>query len=452
MDKTFTGRRRFWLIAVIAVCVMLNPLNTTMISVAFSRIQEEFDIGYSEISLLISTYYIACAVGQPMMGMLSDIFGRKKVFISGLVLITISSMLAPFSPDIEWLMIFRVIQALGISTFASAGMGIIRVHVSENQTRALGTISMFMSTAAAFGPSIGGFLIHYRDWQAIFLINFPVIIFALSLSIKLIPKDGKAKGDISNVDIAGIIFSGITISFFVVFLMSLSEGGSLWKFIVSTVLTILFCLYESRKKLPFIDVLFLKNNLNVSSIYIQLIMSSIVGYSISFGLPSYLQSVGQLDAQQAGLIMLSSSGLALISTPLVARWIEYKGSRIPLITGSFIVLMGCLLLLTIRDESPIFQICMILAVFGASSGFHNLGLQTLLYTYIANEQTGIASGMFQSSRFIGTILCSSLLNIVFSTEISTKGLHLIGLTCVVISIGMILLSSRIPKEKRVLML
>ncbi len=139
-----------------------------MISVAFSRLQDDFGLSFADISWLISTYYLASAIGQPVLGKLSDMFGRKRMFILGLLLVTASSMLAPLSPGFHWLLAFRFVQAIGTSAVFPSGMSIIRSVVTENQARALGILSVFSSTSAAFGPSIGGFLIHYGDWPAIF--------------------------------------------------------------------------------------------------------------------------------------------------------------------------------------------------------------------------------------------------------------------------------------------
>ena len=106
------------------------------------------------------SYYVASAVAQPIMGKISDIFGRKRIFLFGLGLVTVSSLLAPLAPSIGCLIGFRVIQAIGTSSLYPAGMGIIRSSITDNQARALSVMSIFSSTSAALGPSIGGFTIH----------------------------------------------------------------------------------------------------------------------------------------------------------------------------------------------------------------------------------------------------------------------------------------------------
>ncbi|MED4600266.1 MFS transporter [Paenibacillus validus] len=436
------------LITAIGFGVLLNPLNTTMISVAFSRLQQEFQVPYSAISWLIATYYVASAVAQPVMGKLSDMLGRKRIFLLGLLLVTISSMLAPFSPSIGWLMAFRVIQAIGTSSLFPAGMGMIRSSITDNQARALSVMSIFSSTSAAFGPSIGGFLIQYGDWPAIFFVNFPVILISFFMSIKILPKDGPRKPIASGgLDLWGIVFFTALIVSWLFFFLSFEQGFNVWLLIVSLVMSFLFYQFEKRRKQPFIDVFFLKNNLNVCMVYIQFICVNIVFYSVMFSIPSYLQQVRHFDAQRVGLIMLAVSGFSVFVTPWVGRWIDKSGSKSPLIAGSLFVMAGSLLLLLLHDNTLPYVIFAFLSVFGISNGFQNLGLQTALYSYVSTKETGIASGLFMTSRFMGTILSSSLLGAIFSSEFSTQRLHTMAAVCAVISVAILVLSLKMPSHR-----
>lgn len=438
-----SSRSQFWLIAAVALGTLLNPLNTTMISVAFSRLQEEFQVTYASISWLIATYYVASAVAQPVMGKLGDLFGRKKIFMLGLGLITVSSMLAPLSPGFGWLMAFRVIQAIGSSALFPSGMGIIRSVITTNQARALSVMSIFSSTSAAFGPSLGGFLIQYSDWQAIFLINFPFILASFLLAIRLMPKDAKRKGSAAGaLDGLGIVFFTALIFSWLFFFLSFKSGVNWFLLLLSVVLSAGFYMYEARKQQPFIDVLFLRGNVNVCFVYLQFILVNIVFYSIMFGVPSYLQQVRHYNGQEVGLIMLSISGFGVLITPIVGRWIDRSGSRTPLLIGTLFTVAGTALLLSLTDASTPVWIFICLSVLGISNGFQNLGLQTALYFYVAPAETGIASGLFMTSRFMGTILSSSLLGTVFGSQITTAHFHSLILGCVIIAAVMLLISIR----------
>ncbi|MGV2794912.1 MFS transporter, partial [Clostridium perfringens] len=139
--------------------IMLNPLNSSMIAVAIARLQHVYHLNFSVVSWLIFSFYIASAIAQPVVGKLSDLFGRRKIFLAGLVVSFISSLLAPLSPNFGWLIVSRIVQSIGTSMMVATGMAIVRVHITEKQATALSILSIFMSGAAAIGPFAGGILL-----------------------------------------------------------------------------------------------------------------------------------------------------------------------------------------------------------------------------------------------------------------------------------------------------
>lgn len=444
LTQTTIKRREVLLITAVALGTLLNPLNTTMISVALARLQEDFQLTFADVSWLISTYYLASAIGQPLMGKWSDLFGRKRVFMLGLLLVTLSSSLAPLSPSFGWLIGFRIIQAIGSSALFPSGMGMIRSQITDNQAKALGILSVFSSTSAAFGPSLGGLLLHYGDWPLIFLCNFPFIIGSFLLAWKLFPKDPKSAGRAADMDWLGVVLFSAAIFMWLLFFLSLVEGVSLWKLIVGAGLSVWLYRYELTKSKPFINVSFLRKNMNVTRIYAQFVLTNVAFYSIMFGIPSYLQRVQQMDPQKTGFVMFSIAGISVLVTPVVARWIDRSGSKPPLIVGTTLVIVGSLLLLIIQDQSSAVTISLVLCVLGIANGFNNLGMQTSLYDFVTKEETGIASGLFMTSRFIGTILSSSLLAALFGKNITTPHLHSMAWTCAILGLLMVVLTLRMP--------
>ncbi|WP_409346250.1 MFS transporter [Paenibacillus sp. MBLB4367] len=443
-------RTELLLITAVALGTLLNPLNTTMISVALTRLQEDFQLTFADVSWLISTYYLASAIGQPVMGKWSDLFGRKRVFMLGLVLVTLASCLAPLSPSFGWLIGFRMIQAIGSSALFPAGMGMIRSQITSNQARALGILSVFSSTSAAFGPTLGGFLLHYGDWPLIFLFNFPFIAGSFLLAWRVFPRDPKRSGSLKDMDWTGVVLFSAAIFMWLLFLLSLKNGISLWELAAAAILSVWLYRYELGKTKPFIDVAFLRKNGNVTLIYLQFILMNLVFYSIMFGMPSYLQQVSQMNAEQTGIVMLSIAGFSVVITPLASRWIDRSGPKPALLLGTTTVVGGTLLLLLIQGQTSAAVLFLILSVSGISYGFNNLGMQTALYDYVAKEETGLASGLFMTSRFFGTILSSSLLTMLFGRNITTAHLHSMAWVCAAIGVVILLLTLRLPQKQRAL--
>ncbi len=425
------------LIVAIALGVILNPLNTTMITVALPAIQNEFLLTSGDISWLIASYFIVSAVFLPLIGKLSDFYGRKKIFLCGLILVSISSLLAPLSPNMLFLVGMRTIQAIGTSALYPAGIGMVRVYISKNQNRVIATLAVFATTSAAFGPTISGLLIQYGGWPIIFYVNFPVIIMSAILALKYIPKDIKNEEKTFKWDIIGIILFGSLMSCWMVFLQSLEKGFNIWTFILSIMITLIFYYYEKKRTEPFINVGFLTKNLNVSFIYVQYILATIVFFSMLLFMPTYLQNVLMLDSKTAGIMMLSISVFAMMMTPIATRWIESIGFRTPLIFGAIVGIVGVGLLLTFNNTSSLVWLFMILAIIGVSNGALSIGSQNLLYSIVMKEQSGIASGLLMTSRFIGNILASSLYGVMFASGINDVNKNSMSSVLLIVSVIMI---------------
>jgi MFS family permease len=425
------------IILAVALGIILNPLNTTMITVALPAIQKDFQLSSTNISWLIASYFIISAIFTPLIGKLSDIYGRKLIFLMGLVLVVVSSLLAPLSPNMPVLLAMRGIQAIGTSALFPAGVGIIRNTIEHNQNRVIGTLAVFATTSAAFGPTIGGMLIQFGGWPVIFYVNLPILAIGIGLTLIFIPKD-KKNTDISyKLDGLGIILFSFFITSWMVFLLGLEQGVQIEILILAVILTVIFYIYEKRRDEPFINVNFFRKNLNVALIFGQYILSTVIFFAVLLSFPTFIQSALGASSQMAGIVMLSLSIFAMIMTPIATRWIERKGFRIPLLTSVLLGLVGVLLLFTVKENSTLVWIGIVLAVTGISNGIQNIGLQNLLYSFINVSESGIASGLLMTSRFIGNILASSIYGVAFATGMSGGNMSTMAIVLVVVGVVLV---------------
>src|SRR5690606_3476000 len=221
-----------------------------------------------------------------------------------------------------------------------AGIGMVRLYIRENQNRVIGTLAVFATTSAAFGPTISGLFIRYGGWPVIFYVNLPVIFLSALLTWFYIPKDEPMKGTAFKWDIGGMVLFSAFITSWMVFLLSLEGGFNVYSFILSIILTILFYTYEKKMAEPLINVVFLRKNPNISVVYTQYILSTLIFFSILLFAPTYLQEVMELESEYTGLMMLALSVSAMLTTPLATRWAERVGYRIPLLVGAVIGVGG----------------------------------------------------------------------------------------------------------------
>lgn len=431
------GKKEKLIILAVSLGVILNPLNTTMITVALPAIQKDFQLSATNISWLIASYFIISAIFTPLIGKLSDLYGRRLIFLIGLCLVVVSSMLAPLSPNLPILLAMRGIQAIGTSALFPAGVGIIRNTIQHNQNRVIGTLAVFATTSAAFGPTIGGMLIQFGGWPVIFYANLPILAIGIGLTLLFIPKDQKNTAKSYNLDGIGILLFSLFITSWMIFLLGLEQRIQIETLIVAIVLTIVFYKYEIKKDEPFININFFRKNLNVAVIFGQYILSTIIFFAVLLSFPTFIQMVLGKSSQMTGIVMLSLSIFAMMITPIATRWMERIGFRMPLLISNVIGLIGVSLLFTVKDYSPVVWIGVVLATIGISNGIQNIGLQNLLYSFIVPEESGIASGLLMTSRFIGNILASSIYGVVFASGMSGENMSMMAIVLLVVAIVLV---------------
>ena len=362
------SNKRSILLLTVGLGILLNPLNSSMISVALTQMQHDFSLTFSDASWLISIFYLASAAGQPVMGKLSDMFGAKRLFIAGLILVAISCIAAPFSVNYGMLLGCRALQAIGSSTLFPSGMSIVRAVITKGQAKAIAIVSVFSSTSAAFGPTIGGFLIAEWHWPAIFMINIPIIIIGFLLALFVLPSTGRTAFDMKRIDFAGIILFILSILGLILFLLSLTSSIRWWALILFIIGVTAFYFVEQNKKDAFINIESLKINKNINIIYLLFMLINFVYYNYFFGLPTLLQQVKGYSEEHTGIIMLALAGFSVLVTPVAGRLIDKKGSKPAVLIGAAMLLLGTGLLVLYQDDTPLLFLLLMMSILGISNG------------------------------------------------------------------------------------
>lgn len=448
--------RNRWLMIAVGLGILLNPLNSSMISVALAKLQTEYQLDYTGVSWIIFSFYIASAIAQPVMGRASDLFGRRKIFLSGLVVAFIASLLAPLSPSFGWLIVFRIVQSIGTSMMVAVGMAIVRIYITDKQAAALSMLSIFLSGAAAIGPFIGGVLIHWWDWPAIFFVNIPFAVASFLLAWKTIPKEQPHPSHTSSlsirnwlnlIDASGIMLFTVGLVALLVGLMSLDSSGQIsisycMVGIVGLVVLGAFVRHELKADSPFIPLRTFAQYHAMTWVNIQFILVNILFYSLFFGLPSYLQIVRQVSEFHTGILMLSLGLCSLVASPVAGRWIDKSGPRPALFLSAILMVLGSVWIVTLNESSPVISVSLALTAFGISNGLNSVGMQTALFNSSPKEMIGVASGLFNTSRYLGTIISSLLTGVIMGGEFSFAGFRLLGIILTVIALTLVFMSWR----------
>ena len=435
-----------------------------MISVALILMQANFRVSVATASWLLSGFALAAAVAQPLMGRLADLFGPRRIFCTGLLLVGVTSVLAPLAPAFGWLIACRMLQALGTSAAYPAGLAIIRAVNPQGQAPAgtLGAINMTSSVSVALGPVLGGFLAERAGWPAIFLVNVPITVVGLLLAWRWLPADATpgrgmlgaapsrlavVRTALSRVDVPGIALFSSMLASLLAFLLSLS-GSPRWALLpVAFIAAALLVRRERSVAEPFLNVRMLAANRPLVGVYAQFAGINIVFYAVFFSLPLWLERVRGFDSGMAGLLLLPVAGVGMLATPVAARLISRCGPGPALITGAGMLTVGSLLLLVCNATTPVSVLLAVGVVLGIPNGFNNLGLQAALYEHAPAQHMGAAGGQFQTFRYVGAILSTSLLGLAFGSTVTSNGLHMIAYVLACIS-GLLLVASITTRRPR----
>ncbi|PAF33366.1 MFS transporter [Paenibacillus sp. 7516] len=449
--------RSRWLMIAVGLGILLNPLNSSMVSVAIPKLQNVFHLDFTVVSWIIFSFYIASAIAQPIMGKASDLFGRRRIFLSGLVVSFAASLLAPLSPNFGWLIVFRIVQSIGTSMMVAVGMAIVRIHITEKQATALSMLSIFLSGAAAIGPFIGGVIIHWWGWPAIFLVNIPFVVTSFLLAWRHIPKDDPSTTSVARnmsfrkwfdlIDASGVLLFTVGLVALLVGLLSAKSSGQI-SFnnvivgLIGFVGLAAFVRHELKAKAPFIPLRTFAKYPAMTWINVEFMIVNLLFYSLFFGLPSYLQIVRHVSEFHTGMLMLSLGLCSLIASPIAGRWIDKSGPRPALLMSGMLMTLGSVWITTLDQTSPVISVCLALAAFGISNGLNSVAMQAALFRSSPKQIIGVASGVFNTSRYLGTILSSLLISIVMGDNFSFEGFRILGMILTLIALSIVFINWR----------
>lgn len=426
------------LIVAIVLGTTLNPLNSSMVAVALVAIHRDFHVDLGTSTWVVAAFYMTGAVAQPLMGRIADLFGARRVFLTGISVAALVALLAPFSPSFGWLVAARCVQALATSTAFPAGLGLIRAASGQRvPSQSLAAMSVAASASAALGPTIGGLALTAWGWQGIFYVNVPLTVAGIVLGLLWLPApppSDPSGSALARLDLPGVALFAATVVPVLAGLLELGSSRSWILFAVAPVAAVLLAVRELRTSSPFFDLHLLARNPAIVGVFVQFAAVTFVFYSFFFGLPVWLEQVGGYDARAAGLIVLPLTGISVAITPLAATLITRSGARRALVIGSSFLVAGTLLMLTLGPHTPLVELLGITLVLGVPSGFNTLGLQALLYAVTPAERISWAGGQFQTFRYIGATLASAVLGAVFHQGSSTAGLHSIAAVLAFVSV------------------
>ncbi|MEI6796158.1 MAG: MFS transporter, partial [Methanomassiliicoccales archaeon] len=263
--KSKWSKSQLSMVIAISLATFMTTLDAGIVSIAMPTITKDFDSTTALVSWIIILYGLMLSSLLLTFGKLADTIGYKRLFMIGLVVFTIGSVLCGLAGDIYSLIVFRAIQGVGASMIAALTLAMVSMYLpQESKGKGLGIVSTFLALGIGMGPVIGGVLTQYLSWRWIFFVNVPVCIIALVIGLKHIPADDKAAMKKEKFDVTG---AGLFFGMIFAFLLAINNGTNLgWGspliiglLIAAAILFGIFLLNERRAIAPMLNKAITKN-------------------------------------------------------------------------------------------------------------------------------------------------------------------------------------------------
>lgn len=395
---------------VLAICCMsllIVGLDVTIVNVALPAIRSDFDASVSELQWTIDAYTLVLASLLMLSGSTADRLGRVRVFQCGLVVFTLGSLACSLAPSIEWLIVFRMVQAVGGSMLNPVAMSIIRNTFEDPRERAqaIGVWGGVVGISMALGPVVGGALVGL-SWRAIFLVNIPVGLAAFALTARHVPESRAPRP--RRVDPVG---QGLVVVMLASLIFAIIEGPGLgWTsapilglFGVSAAALVGLLLYEPRRREPLIELRFFRSAPFSGATAIAVCaFAGMAGFLFLNTL--YLQEVRGYSPLHAGLLTLPMAGMTMIFGPVSGRVVGTLGPRVPLLIGGAGTFLSSLMLTGLTPTTSLSWLIAAYVLFGIGFGFVNAPITNTAVSGMPPSQAGVAAAVASTSRMVGQSL------------------------------------------------
>jgi MFS transporter, DHA2 family, methylenomycin A resistance protein len=427
----------------------LVQLDVTIVNVALPHMAGDLHTGVAGLQWVVDAYALTFAVLLLSMGYLGDRLGARKVYLGGMALFALASVLCGIATDAVTLIAGRALQGLGAAAMMPCSLALLShatAHEHSLRARAVGWWTAAGSITIAAGPIVGGLLMSVANWRSIFFVNVPVCLLGAWLTLRVPETERKAQHkhfDLPGQLLAILVLTGLTMA-----VIEAHPLGWMHPLVLSCVATVLlavplFLLVEARSPAPMLPLHFFKAPGFSAAVSYGVVMN-FTYYGIVFLLSLYLQRVHGYSALRTGLAYLPLTA-TFFGVNIFSGWLVGKvGARLPMVSGALIDAAGFGLFLLLGAASPYLLMLPAFALLPCGMGLGVPAMTTTVLSAVEKEASGTASGVLNSARqaagAMGVALFGSLAG--DSNDLVVRGLHLSSLISVTLLLLLAMLAFR----------
>ncbi len=414
MLKIDEGSRPWWTLAGTCAGLFLLMLDSTVVALALPSIRHDVGASSTGLQWVMNGYLLAITVFVVTAGRLGDMFGRRRLFLAGIVVFALGSALSGAAGDQDQLIAGRLLQGIGAAPMLPLSLAIVcNAFPAGEQARALGIWAGISALALAIGPLAGGALVEI-DWRVIFWINLPVAVVAFAITASAAP-ESTDPGSGRRIDFPGLLALSAGLTAVVLALVqSRTWSSTATAAIAVTGLVSLFAFWrvEHRTREPIVEFSLFRNGpyFGASAAAFALVGAY---WAVMFFQPQYLQDVRGHSAVLSGLMILPVTAPMVVISPLSGRLIARFGARRLMTAGMAFGVAGLLVLTQLGASSPYGLLLAGYLLFGIALGFVYAPMSTAAMAAMPPGKVGIASGVLAMDRVLAGTIALAVSGAVF---------------------------------------
>ncbi|HUY72170.1 MAG TPA: MFS transporter, partial [Gaiellaceae bacterium] len=413
--------RKWWTLAAVSFGLFMIMLDNTVVNVALPSIERDLHISISQLEWIVTAYALVFAALMITGGKLADLYGRRRIFVVGLAIFTLSSLACGFAPSAGFLIGARAVQGAGAALMNPATLSIITATFPPKQRgQAIGIWAGVSAMALAIGPLAGGLIVDNINWNWIFFVNVPVGALGIAVARFFIDESRDTSHE-QSIDLPGLLTSG---SGLFALSYALIEGNAkgwssaeiLGLFAAAAVLLAGFVVLESRQRLPMLDLSLFKIPSFVGANVVAMLVS-LGMFGVFFFVSLYIQNILGYSPTKAGATFLPMTILIILLAPVAGKQSDRIGSR--WLMGGGMTMLGISLLLYQRVglHSTFWTLLPAMVLGGVGMAFTMSPMTSAAMGSVPTDKAGVGSGVLNSFRQVGGSLGIALMGAILASYV-----------------------------------
>ena len=422
-----TRTQRFTLAAT-SLGLFMIFLDALIVNVALPAIQSDFKVGEAGLQWVVTAYSLGMTIAMMSAGTLADIYGRRKLYLGGIVLFTAASAACGMASSLEVLNLARTVQGVAAATVNVTSLALVSAAFPDPKLKpwAIGIWTAIASTAIAIGPTLGGFMVQQTGWRSIFMVNIPVGLVVLVPTWRFVAESRDERP--RKFDIPGQLLFIMAVGAFAFAVIEGPQAGwlsgeILMLFVIAGAALTAFIFCESRSVDPMMDLKLFRDrtySLAIIAIFVVLFAE----YGMLLVITQYLQNVRGFSPTDAGLLLLPFSAGEMIVSVIAGKLMGVVGSRRLILLGLALQITGFVVLIAgLQATTVIVSIGLVFV--GVAAALCLTPITSLAMTAVPSDRAGMASGIMSAQRALGSTVGFAVLGSILAAALAaTLSVHL----------------------------